>query len=161
VPVALDAERAADLVCERWASLGLAQVPELWSSPWARSHDVAEALARRWSTRHHVDARLSELSFGAWEGRRFEDLEREDGARFARWMRAFEVEAPPGGETVRDLETRIATWVEERRRSPGTVLAVTHAGVIRIARALARGTTYSEVVAERVAHLTPERLDLR
>jgi alpha-ribazole phosphatase len=161
VPVALEAERAAELVVERWQAAGQASVPELWSSPWARARDVADALARRWGTEHRVDDRLSELSFGAWEGRRFEDIQREDGARFERWMRDFDVEAPPGGETVAELRTRLAAWLEDRRRSPATVLAVTHAGVMRMARALTRSVSYVEVVAEPVEHLTPERLDLR
>jgi alpha-ribazole phosphatase len=159
VPVVIDAGRAAELVFERWEANGEAVVPEVWSSPWARSQDVAEVLARRLGADLRIEARLSELSFGAWEGRRFEDIEREDGARFERWMRAFDVEAPPGGETVADLGSRVASWLSERRRTTATVLAITHAGVIRMARALGRGVTYAEIAAEKVEHLTPERLD--
>jgi len=118
----------------------------------------ARALSRRWGAELHVDARLSELSFGEWEGRRFDDLEREDGPRFARWMCAFEVEAPPRGETVADLRMRLAAWVEERRRAEAVVLAITHAGVIRMARSLALGIAFADVVTQEVEHLAPERV---
>jgi len=158
VPVAIEAEQAAERVISRWEALGHGGVPELWSSPWVRTRNVAEVLSRRWGAELHVDARLSELSFGEWEGRRFDDLEREDGPRFARWMCAFEVEAPPRGETVADLRMRLAAWVEERRRAEAVVLAITHAGVIRMARSLALGIAFADVVTQEVEHLAPERV---
>jgi len=76
-------------------------------------------------------------------------------------MAAYEVEAPPGGETVADLKRRFASWVDERRRAPETVLAFTHAGVIRVARSLALEVTYADVVGQPVEHLVPERLEFR
>ena len=161
VPVSVPAERAADLVADRWEALASGVIPELWSSPWSRTRDVGEALARRWATELHLDARLSELSFGEWEGRRFDDLQREDGERFERWMAAFEVEAPPRGETVGDLRRRLATWVADRRRAPKTILAITHAGVIRMARSLALEVNYADVVGQPVDHLVPEPLEFR
>src|SRR5262245_34269168 len=160
VPVTLDAEKAADVVLGRWQELGLEEIPELWSSPWARARDVAAVLARRWSVEPHVDGRLSELSFGEWEGRRFDDIERADRTRFERWMRAFEVEAPPGGETVAELQKRVAAWIDERRRARATVLAITHAGIIRMARSLAAGVAYSDVATQQVDHLAPECLPI-
>ena len=46
--------------------------------------------------------------------------------------------------------------IEERRRSGRDVLAVTHAGIIRMARALAKNVAYADVLADKVEHLRPE-----
>ena len=43
------------------------------TSPLRRGADTGRWLAR-WGWRHTVDARLSELDFGAWDGRRWVDV---------------------------------------------------------------------------------------
>jgi alpha-ribazole phosphatase len=93
-----------------------------------------------------------------WEGRSFAEIERTDATRFQRWMQAYELEAPPGGESAAQLRARVAQWLDERRATPATVLAVTHAGVIRMARAIAGGLAYSAVAGQPVPHLSPEPL---
>lgn len=160
VAVSLGAADAARELRERFAASHTAAPSELWTSPWARCRDVAQELARMWAMPVRVDARLSELAFGAWEGRTFAELEPEE--RFQFWMRNYETAAPPGGETVAQLLGRVGDWLNERLAGDGTglVLAVTHAGVIRSARAIARGVSYTALVSDPVLHLVPERLAL-
>lgn len=159
VPVTLEPAEAARAIAERWEEHAPGVVPELWTSPSARTRPVAEELARRFRTSSQVDARLSELSFGEWEGRAFAEIEHTDSARFQRWMRAYEVEAPPGGETAAQLRARVAEWLEERRRVAGTTLAVTHAGVMRMGLAIAAGLKYADFAGKAVRHLWPERIE--
>lgn len=153
VPVVLGAAHAARELRERLPSCPQL---ELWSSPWARCREVAEELGRLLRTDVNVDARLSELSFGAWEGRSYAELER-DGA-FQAWMQNYETACPPGGETVAELMDRVRCWSQERLSERGAtrLLVLTHAGVIRSLRALARGVTFCAVVAEPVPYLVPE-----
>ncbi|MES1183125.1 MAG: histidine phosphatase family protein [Myxococcales bacterium] len=158
VAVTLEPVEAARAIGESWTELVRGDPPEIWTSPWARTQPVAEELARRFGVACQVDARLSELSFGAWEGRAFSEIERTDSARFQRWMRAYEVEAPPSGETAAQLRARVAQWLEERRTSRKTVLAVSHAGVIRMGWAIAGELSYSEVAGRSVPHLLPQRI---
>ena len=158
VPVTLEPIDAARAITQRWQELRAGEAPELWTSPWARTQPVAEEMARLWRTRCHVDARLSELSFGLWEGRAYVELERTDSVRFQHWMHSYEVEAPPGGETVPQLRARVEAWLDEREASSSTVLAVTHAGVIRVARAVSAGLPYSMVAGEKVSYLCPQRI---
>jgi alpha-ribazole phosphatase len=158
VPVTLESAPAARAIAEDWEERGAGAAPEIWTSPWARTRPVAEELTRLFRTSCQVDARLSELSFGEWEGRAFAEIERTDPARFARWMNAYEVEAPPGGETAVRLRARVAEWLDERRAASATVLAVTHAGPIRMAWAIAKGVEYSDVAGKAVPHLRPERI---
>jgi probable phosphoglycerate mutase len=57
-----------------------------------------------------VDARLLEMSFGQWEGLRFEDVKARDAAALAsrksdRWNFV-----PPGGESYAQVMRRVADW---------------------------------------------------
>jgi len=158
VPVELEPAQAARRIALEWAQTGLARPPEIWSSPWVRAESVALELARVWHVPCQVDARLSELCFGVWEGRPYAEIERTDAARFQHWLQHYEQEAPPRGETVAELRARVAAWLEERRGGTTPVLAVTHAGVVRTARAVTSGRPYSAVVGEEVPHLRLERV---
>ena len=156
VPVTLEPAAAASVIAERWQRLNPGIVPELWTSPWARTQPVAEHLASRWQTSCRVDARLSELDFGRWESRDYAEIERTDPVRFRAWMAAYEVQSPPGGESAAALRSRVAEWMSDVADTP-SVLALTHAGVIRMTRSLKRQLAYAEVALEPVPHLEPER----
>jgi alpha-ribazole phosphatase len=158
VAVTLEPIEAARVIHESWAEQAAGETPEIWTSPWARTRPVREELARRFGGVCRVDVRLSELSFGTWEGRAFSEIERNDAARFEHWMRAYEVEAPPGGETAAQLRARVAAWLEERRASRAPVLAISHAGVIRMAWAITARLAYSEVAGRPVPQLSPQRI---
>lgn len=156
VPVTLSPDAAASLIAQRWSEQCGVDRPEVWSSPSDRTREVGESLARGWATKCHVDRRLSELSFGVWEGRSYRDIQQNDKERWERWIHSYDVEAPPLGETAAELRIRFVAWLEERRRSASRVLAITHAGIIRTARALACGLPYAEFSLQRVEHLRPE-----
>jgi alpha-ribazole phosphatase len=105
------------------------------TSPLARSRRLAERLAAaRGLAAPAVDARLAEMDFGAWEGLAWERVPRRElDAWAADLMRA----RPHGGESVAMLEARVTAALLQWRGAAGPVLIVTHAGVIRAARAIA------------------------
>jgi alpha-ribazole phosphatase len=106
-----------------------------YSSPLRRCAKLAAALTTG-EVRH--DPRLMELSFGSWEMRRWEDIPRP---ALDRWGQAFVEEAPPGGESLRALHGRVQGFLRDARACShdGPVLAITHAGVIRVLLAEALG----------------------
>ena len=76
-----------------------------------------------------ADARLDELDFGAWEGRRWDDI---GEAAVAAWVRDFADARVGGGESVRQLLQRVqAALIEQAADGPGEVVWLCHAGVIR------------------------------
>jgi len=150
----MDAASSARKVVEAWGPV--APPVAVWSSPFRRTESVARLVARTFGASLHVDGRLSELSFGEWEGREWTEIERSSPERFQRWMAAYSTVAPPGGETMLDLRCRVAIWLAEVSASPGSALAVTHAGGIRVARAIRDGLSNEEAMATPVEHLVPE-----
>lgn len=157
VPVAIANEHAARTVIKQLKRVALPATPEIWTSPWRRTRDIAELVAQQLGATLLVDARLSELAFGEWEQRTYAELEEHDHVRFERWMQAFNHEAPPGGETVHELRARVQGWLSERT-GPAPIVAFTHAGVVRTARALQHNLTYREVASQKVEHLRIEQL---
>jgi alpha-ribazole phosphatase len=125
----------ADL--EAVAMVLAAKLPEfraVATSPLARCRLLAARLAAvRGLAAPIVDTRLVEIDFGAWEGLMWDDVPREE---LDAWAADLMGARPHGGENVAMLEARVAGALEEWRRAPGPVLLVTHAGVIRAARAI-------------------------
>jgi alpha-ribazole phosphatase len=158
VATTMDASEAAEAVERAFHAASAVAVEELWCSPWERTRNVAMRLAERARVPLQVDPRLSEVSFGEWEGLSFDEIDRRDGERFTRWMADYDGTAPPGGESANELVARVAAWLEQVRSSGRTVLAVTHAGPIRAARAVRAGVRYSAVVSGPVPFLVPEAL---
>jgi broad specificity phosphatase PhoE len=80
-----------------------------------------------------VDERLCEIDFGDFEGRTYEEIERDHPDLFRRWMETpTEIEFP-NGESYAGFKTRallaLASILEHHRRD--TVAVVSHGGIAR------------------------------
>lgn len=107
------------------------------ASPLARAVETARALGA--PAELATDPRLAEMSWGKWEGWSLTDLRATHGAAMAaNEARGLDFR-PPGGESPRDVQARIASWLAEVSARGQPILAVTHAGVIRAVLALATG----------------------
>jgi len=111
---------------------GLAEGCRIVASPARRARDLAERLGADIV----LDPRLQELHFGDWEGRRWADLGRET---VESWQQGLPGAAPPNGETLSAMAARCADWLASLDADGPPVLAVTHAGPIRVIRALIAG----------------------
>ncbi|WP_437981462.1 histidine phosphatase family protein [Sorangium sp. So ce117] len=152
----------------------------VFSSPLSRCALPAAELAARLGVPRAIDDRLLEISYGAWEGRAFADIERDDPAAYAAWLDGWERVGPPGGESALDVESRVRSiWrelgtprgvngvdvaavaadadVASRARPP---LLVAHAGVLRALRVVACGASWPAAMSAPVPHLTAERFPL-
>ena len=103
------------------------------SSPLARCVETAALLGAAQAPR---EPRLAEMSWGAGEGRRLEELRAELGEA----MRANEARGldfrPEGGESPREVLARVREWLAEVSEP---TLAITHRGVIRAVLVAATG----------------------
>lgn len=98
-----------------------ADIPVI-ASPLQRARLLAEAL----HAQPQLDARLMEIGFGDWEGRRWAEIDRELLDAWAADILHF---TPPGGESAAMLQARA---VDCAASFSGEALAlVTHSGVMR------------------------------
>jgi alpha-ribazole phosphatase len=101
----------------------------VWTSPLRRCRVVADAIGA-----NHVDARLIEMDFGAWDGVKWDDIPRAVLDAWAADPWGF---APPGGETGASLVTRVTAFREAL--PPGDHVIVAHGGPLKVLTALLRG----------------------
>jgi len=89
-----------------------------------------------------LEPRLRECDYGRWVGRTLDDLAAAEPSAVQEWL-ASPAAAPHGGESIVDLITRVAGWLDSQTE-PGRVVAVTHPSVIKAAVSHAvRGTPES------------------
>lgn len=125
----------------RWQARQLADafasipVAAVYTSPLTRAVDTASAIAHVHRIPYISDPRLVEGAMGTWEGlRRAEILARspEDAAHHQRW----ETEptcAPPGGESLAHVQTRVVAFVQDltTRHAGASAVVVSHVGPIK------------------------------
>lgn len=122
--------RQAAELAERVAGEGIVS---LWSSDLSRAAETAEIVGARLGLEATLDPRLREGNRGRWEGRLFPDVEREEPALFAAWMRAGDGWRFPGGESLKEQQQRVGDCVRDIRASGRLpALAVCHGGSIRV-----------------------------
>lgn len=124
-----------------------------WSSPLQRSRETADLLAAQFSPAPAitVDSRLTEMSYGAWEGATLEQLRKRDGEQMRLWEARGLDMRPPDGETPRDVQARLRPWLAERAHEGRDCLAIVHKGVIRAVYALATGWTMEGKARDRLS----------
>jgi alpha-ribazole phosphatase len=116
----------------------------VWSSPLTRCLKLAQTLAEP-GVQVRVDARLMELDFGLWEGRRWDDFR---GPECDAWCADPVSNRPPHGESLAEMLARVAAVRAKIVASADSQTAVvTHAGVIRCWLHLSTGLPLDRVFA--------------
>ncbi|MCS6899899.1 MAG: histidine phosphatase family protein [Myxococcales bacterium] len=152
-PVQMSHEHAAHQVLERLSEPGIQKV---LSSPAGRCRGLALILAQRIGVPYAEDERLAELHQGQWEGRLWLDIEQQEPQALARWMKSWEREGPPGGESAQQLADRVRSYLTDHGDTHH--LVVGHAGWIRAAWVLLEGLSWQEAMNRTVPHLAPIQL---
>ena len=128
----------------------------IYCSPSSRCLGLAQHIA---SPREPEPAEdLMEMCFGNWQGRRWDAIPRDE---LDAWARDVWHYRPGGGESAEMVAARWERWVHQvRRRHAGEVVAVTHAGVIRVALARAGRTFGARALEAHIPFGSIHRLDL-
>ena len=129
---------------------------EVHSSPSPRCLDFARRLAAPREPTRADD--LAEMSFGHWEGAAWDAIPRDQMDAWAADAWGYQ---PGGGESADMVEARWLRWLERMRRiDVETVIAVTHAGVIRVALAGVARPRSSSALGTRIPFGSVHRLTL-
>jgi len=114
----------------------------VYSSDLGRALFAAELVAADRGLEVRVRPALRERFFGDWQGKTWDEIEAISPELFQSYKRDFlSVHPPGGGETYREVRERVLPVVEEMvgAGEGRNVLAVAHAGVIRVILAEALG----------------------
>ena len=99
-----------------------------WASPALRTRETARLLG--------IDATLepalADNDYGRWKGRSMAEIADKEPKSIAAWL-ADPSARPHGGESIRDLTTRVGAWLDGQHAAGGRSLAITHQAVIRAA----------------------------
>lgn len=124
---------AAASVTRLAADPALCRISRVWSSPAARCRCVSDAIAARTKAVLTIDERLLEMSFGDWEGRPWDAVDRADLDRWAAAPLSF---APPHGESGAAIIARVRACLADLRRDQRDCVVVSHGGPLKILMAL-------------------------
>jgi len=129
LPLAPEGRWKASLLAPRLAG---ERPSRLYCSPLLRARETAERVGESLGMTPVIDLDLREIDFGRWEGMTFDTIRASDPDAVARWARLEPDFAFPGGESVEIFLARIRRVAKRLAECEGpSVLAVTHAGVIR------------------------------
>ena len=99
-----------------------------FTSPALRACQTAEALGLTAT----IEPDLRDCDYGQWTGRTFEEVQAQEPQAMADWIGNPDA-TPHGGESIAALIARVSGWLDAQNTAPGSVVAVTHASVIRAA----------------------------
>lgn len=124
------------------ASLTNQSFEAAYASDLLRARQTADAIAARCTLQPAIDARLRERHYGVFQALTYDEAR----ARFPEDYQHFESRDPEfvfpgGGESLRQFAARIHEALHDiaTRHKGGTVLVVTHGGVLDVAHRLATG----------------------
>lgn len=112
----------------------------VYSSPLERAVETAQPIALANRLTLIEDVAFTEIDFGAWTGARFFTL--DDQPTWKRWNTLRGLAAPPNGEPMTAVQTRVMSrlWMLAETHGDAPVAVVTHAEVIRALLALVLGS---------------------
>lgn len=132
-PLAAD---AGDRINTTWTAVGAycaknkRPIPStIVTSALRRAKMTGEIVARRIpTTAISHDARLNEVDFGVWDGMTYEQIEAKWPSQAQAWLDDPADRSGPGGETVRQVSARVASWLTDTcaKGLDGPVLVVGH-----------------------------------
>ncbi|MPN57063.1 Phosphoserine phosphatase 1 [bioreactor metagenome] len=118
------------------------------SSPLARAYKTAETVSARHPEIPLIIMRdFAERGVGVFEGLTREEAKEQYPELFNRWCTRQLDDAPTGGETIRQFETRICSGLDElkTRYADKTVLLICHGFVSRIINKQLKGLSYEDM----------------
>jgi probable phosphoglycerate mutase len=128
VPLGPEAREQLERLVRR---LSRERIDAVVASPLERAQLTAEAVAQAHGLKVETDEDLAEIDFGGWTGKAIADLAADPG--WKTWCTRKSEARPPGGESIAEIQARVARALERvrRERDGRTVALVTHGDPIK------------------------------
>ena len=126
-------------------------VTAVFSSPQIRAMETAKAVASSSGSVVIPVKDLMEINYGSWEGKTEEEILQEDRALYEAWWSHPAETAPPGGESISQVNERCQkAWKEIKPQLAGDAAIVDHGGLL--AHFMEQLLGNESVAASTVAH---------
>ena len=126
-------------------------VTAVFTSPQIRAMETAKAVALSSGSAVIPVKDLMEINYGSWEGKTEEELLQEDRALYEAWWSHPAETAPPGGESISQVNERCQkAWKEIKPQLTGDAAIVAHGGLL--AHFMEQLLGSESVAASTVAH---------
>ena len=126
-------------------------VTAVFTSPQIRAMETAKAVALSSGSAVIPVKDLMEINYGSWEGKTEEELLQEDRALYEAWWSHPAETAPPGGESISQVNERCQkAWKEIEPQLTGDAAIVAHGGLL--AHFMEQLLGSESVAASTVAH---------
>ncbi|MDL2301509.1 histidine phosphatase family protein [Lachnospiraceae bacterium OttesenSCG-928-D06] len=124
-------------------------VPRIYTSPQKRAKNTADAIAEILGVPCVSKDGLKEICFGLWEGKTWEEVEKEYGAAFQTWYHNRRYQCTPEGESYQMLLERVVDSMKEivaENANESDVIIVAHSAVILTLQSWLNDTPFHEMV---------------
>lgn len=106
-------------------------VTAIYSSPQLRAMETAKALAGNQGVEVIPLPELVEIGYGDWEGRTASDILTKERKLYEEWWQHPATVAPPGGETLNQVDARCKkAWERIKGGIKGDTAVVAHGGTL-------------------------------
>ncbi len=143
VPLAKTFESELEPIRSRLSGIPFERV---YCSPLTRCTQLASSLGYPMQ----LDERLKELNFGRWEELPWDSV--FDSETGEKWFADYMNQACPDGESYQDLLQRVESFISDLPPTDGSLLVITHAGIIRAFRVLLKNWTVKRAFDKPVAY---------
>lgn len=103
----------------------------IYASESTRTFEMAQII-NKYNTLIKRDGRINEMNLGVFEGKNYEQLQKQYPKELKLWSKHWKGYAPPKGESYSELYKRVESFMNEiKNKHYKNLLIVTHSGVIR------------------------------
>jgi broad specificity phosphatase PhoE len=138
VPLVREGRRQLNDLVRR---LACHSINTIYSSDLVRARATAAIAARKFAVKVEARSQLREMHFGCWQGLSWKQIARRYQRLANLWVTQFPRQQIPGAEHFDDFAKRVRQELRDlvAANQGRCALVVTHAGVIRVALAMALG----------------------
>ena len=123
-------QKQAALLAEYLSNLG---IEALYSSPLPRALQTAETIAQHCKLEVNIEARLTDLDFGQWQGLSLQEVREKYGELYLLWENSPEQIRMPDGENLGDVRKRAMAVVDSVvSKHAGKAVLVSHRVVNKV-----------------------------
>jgi len=140
-------ERGREQAAQIAAALSGHGLSAIYTSDLQRALETAKPLALAAGLQIQIDPRLREIDQGEWQGLLVDEIQRRYADHFRRRLEDPWDVAPPGGETVRQVHTRVLAAIQDilHCHPDDRVAVVSHGFVIALIQVHYRGLPIQQV----------------